>query len=124
MNDLLAMPVPTTISKNNHQVLIDDYRKMLDSPDLTPEQRLQVLGKIASLTNAKARYEANKRAHQSKIKPTSDGPTARFSCVAQVWPDDWTQAQINAAANPIGRELGRIASGGIRTYPSHYQAVR
>lgn len=39
------------------------------------------------------------------------------------FPDDATQADIDAVTIPISREFARLQSGGLRTYPSHYQPV-
>lgn len=119
MNENLNKYLP---SLEKSAVLERQLTEMLGNPKLTAGQRAKILGKLTALNNATARAEASALRHTKSSKGEQQ-TTALFSSVARVWPDDWTQEQINEAANPIGRELGRLAAGGHRHYPSHYTPV-
>lgn len=118
MNENLNKSLP---SLQKSAVLERQLTEMLGNPKLTAGQRAKILGKLTALNNATARAEASALRHAKSSKGEQQ-TAALFSSVARVWPD-WTQEQINVAARPIGRELGRLAAGGLRMYPSHYAHV-
>ncbi|WP_323881940.1 hypothetical protein [Aeromonas caviae] len=98
---------------------------LLDDPTLTVDQKTKIIGKLAALTNATMRAESSERGKRrtSPNDRKGDCCIARFSPIARIWPDDWTQERINEAAYPIQRESQRLAMGGLITYPSYYVPV-
>lgn len=106
--------------------VLEKINTLLDDPTLSADQKAKLVGKLTSMSNAQARAQASLSRQQrdhGKRKQSTAGPTAVFSCIARSFPADWTQAQINEVTGPISREMKRINAGGIRTYPSHYQAL-